>query len=1289
MPRMFTTPDRLFDRTWRPGHPFRPRLSSGRRWGMAVMFVLLCAIIGAYWYITDSNRVRGMAERYLAALIGGPVNVDKATLSIFEGLRLDGVRVYVDDANRADSQLFSASSFIIEYNPRALFDGRIEATRIVAIEPRVYLAEDVPSGHWNYERLRASESRSRSGLQAINILPEIVLRSAQVEYSRHDRGRRFDRGMMTIEGQLTPVAEKRYTFQFQSLGKRQGVGPLVRGNVVLGTGQLSAQLLNFEFGEDIKAMLPAPVHRWCEQHQLAGRLDVEDLAVTTRPGTDDPSFRARIRVQGVKLTVTPEEWLGADEIAGLNTMHSALDLMRLAGLNTGGFVDRIEVLTEPAPIQLKDVYAIFTFTEGGIRIDDLTGRLEDIAFKIDGTIDGYNPAAAANLRVASLETRNVEIPAAPRYVTSMPRPVREVYERFRPRGTCGFWLNLRRPAPGVRPRITGEINIIDGSFVFDKFPYPVRAATGKIVLACDEASGNESLKLEKIRGRGMEDGPNANGFVEINGEMGPFAPDVGVDVIVTGQNIQSEPLLTAAFPQPTREALKIFDAPGKGEFPRFRGGFTCHIIRLKQIESKWIIETDITLEDATGVLVAFPYPMSGVSGELKIRDDHIEIVNASMQRGEATLRVDGSVSWTRSPESRRLDPSPATTRPSAANLRPNLRISARNVPLDRDLLAALPADRRMWLLKLGARGRFDLDGTLQVGTRAGKPSGELDFDLKIALRDGTLWPEGGTFAVSGVTGSLRLTPQQLVISTLSARREHAEIEARGTVSWPSDAPQLVLKVDAKDLPLDAALYQILPAEAKRGWDQVRPEGTVDVALSYSGEVAGRLDGVSEPLASIESGLPAIQPAPTTRPVSRGGFELVITPRKLAATPVVVPYRLEDLTGSLTVLPDKVIVKDVAAKHGNATVRITADGSTARDAVWNFQVSGDDVPVDADLRNAAPEALAELLNSLEMKGTIDFDFSRLRVSPRAHEPIQQVPTTQRAESPDVDFVVKLTTDNAAMEVGVPLGDVHGTAEFTGSTRQGKLHELSGTIAAASLTLANRPASDLRATFLKPAEHQAMQISRMELKVADGMMAGQVDYTFPDEGPSRYAVALVLRNADVKQLTGNLDQDIRGQLTASLNVEGTYNDPTSRRGRGDVAVAGEQLYQIPLLLGLLQVTELAMPITGPFREGSARYSIDGQRVTFEQIELRSKEMLMQGDGWLDFGKKQVRMTFVTDARGWPKLPFIGDLMQSARNELLQVHVRGTLKEPKVSASSMNTFTTTIDEVFKGDEREAKQD
>src|SRR5688572_25706885 len=863
MPRRLTSPDRLFDRTWRPGHPFRPRLSGSRRWGMTLLFGVLCGVIGAYWYITDSVRVRGLAEDYLTQLLGGPVTVREATLSIFEGLRLDDVTIKVDNENRPDSRLFTAASFIIEYNPAALLNGRIEATRIIAIEPQLYFAEDGETGGWNYERLRRNRSTTRSSrLPPIRVLPEIVLRSAQVEYSRFERSRRYDRGNMTIEGQFTPVGGDKYAFQFQSLGTRQGAGPRVRGDLSLLTGQVNAELRDFEFGEDIRAMLPTPAHRFFERHGLAGSMDVEELSVAQRradgAGAAEPEFRAKIRVRGVKLTVNPEEWMGAQQVTRLDGLRNALAVMRASGLNARGFVDRLGALTEPAPLQLKDVDATFVFTDTGIAIDDLTGKLEDVAFRITGRIDGYDPSAAADLRVASIEERNVEIPATPRYVTSMPGPVREVYDRFKPRGTASFWLNLKRGESSAKPQITGEIDIIDGSFVFEEFPYPLRNATGKIVIAHDEQTGEESLKLVRIRGRGYAGTLNEDSWVEINGDMGPFTPEIGVDVIVNGTDVHSEPLLTGAFPAQTRKALTLFDAPGKGEYPKFGGDFVCRIKRLKQRKSVWIIETDIKLQDASGVLVAFPYPMSGVTGDLKIRDDHLEIVNASMKRGGATLRIDGRVDWDKRKDPRDADAKTNPTSKPAPSLRPDLKITARDVPIDRDLLNALPAGRRAWLEKLGVRGTFDLDGTLRADPSAGAKGGDLDFDLRIGLKDGSFWPDDGTFAVSHANGALRLSPTRLVISSLSARRGEAEIEASGSIAWPTEPPQIALKVSATNLALDGALYQMLPQVARRGWDQVHLEGTVDVQISYSGAAGESRAARTEPIASVDAeGAPAL------------------------------------------------------------------------------------------------------------------------------------------------------------------------------------------------------------------------------------------------------------------------------------------------------------------------------------------------------------------------------------------------------------------------------------------------
>src|SRR5688500_16485395 len=166
------TPDHLFDRPWRPGRRFAARGGRVRRWGMIGLLFALCLVIGGYAYLADADRVRGMAEQCLSSLIGGRVKVGGATLSIFEGLRLDDVRVYVDDDPETtpvtlasgpaspDAEIFSARTFVVQYNFRSMLRGQLEATQIVAEKPHVHLTQDVRTGEWNFHRL-GRERRKR------------------------------------------------------------------------------------------------------------------------------------------------------------------------------------------------------------------------------------------------------------------------------------------------------------------------------------------------------------------------------------------------------------------------------------------------------------------------------------------------------------------------------------------------------------------------------------------------------------------------------------------------------------------------------------------------------------------------------------------------------------------------------------------------------------------------------------------------------------------------------------------------------------------------------------------------------------------------------------------------------------------------------------------------------------------------------------------------------------------------------------------------------------------------
>ncbi|MGH7215589.1 MAG: hypothetical protein ACREIT_12560, partial [Tepidisphaeraceae bacterium] len=505
-------------------------------------------------------------------------------------------------------------------------------------------------------------------------------------------------------------------------------GPVISGQIMTETGQVSAMMRGFRFGRDIRTMLPAQVRQWWQDHQLAGQIDIPELTYT--PGRDGrpASFRVKTALAGVQLTVRPEQWRGDREnrriesftwlVGLLQHCHGAgaryspgPDGRRGDVLNPTVF-DQFAGMFESAPITLKDVSGAFVFTEDGIDVEDVAGRVETNSVQIKGRIDGYSPHAPAHVLIWS---SSIHIPGSPRYVRSLPQPVRELYDRLRPEGRCTFWLDLRRPEEGAKLDCRGEIDIVDGSFVFDRFPYPLRQATGRIVLTKDSETGLDLLRIENLRGLGLADGPNADSFVTVHGWIGPLTNEAGVTIKVAGDRVTSEPALRAAFPREVRQALRYLDAEGRGDYPQFSGSFVCDIVRPIGVSQPWTVDTDIILKDASGALVAFPYPLSGVTGKLQIREGYVDIVNAAMNRGDASLVIDGRVTWAqpdplrrhrrlRDPASESAADRAVTTLPAsddgtspAVPLFPELKVTARNVPVDKDLLAALPADRRVWL----------------------------------------------------------------------------------------------------------------------------------------------------------------------------------------------------------------------------------------------------------------------------------------------------------------------------------------------------------------------------------------------------------------------------------------------------------------------------------------------------------------------------------------------------------------------------------------------------------------
>lgn len=1233
--------DQLFERPWHGGHPLRRRVGRPRQWIMFLILLMLLGIIFGYGYVTNPTRVREMAQSYLSQILGGPVEVGNATLSIFQGLRLDNVKVMVDHSNRPDSVLLTAQSFILRYNPKAMLRGELEARQIIAINPRLFLSEDLDTGTRNYQRLirrgrAVSRPSTRQGRPAV--LPEILLRNAEVEYSEISHDQYHVLGTMRIDGQLGPTdIPNEYHFAVQSRNSSQGIGPVASGTLRMDSGVIEAKLSNFQFDQALMNLLPAEVRQWGQDHDLSGRVDVPVVQYMPPKNGGKARFLVEVSPRDVSMSVHPRQWMGGEELRRRALLGKTWQFMRGSGLAMRGQADLQANLVQVTPVHLDHVSGSFVFTPEGIDVKDLTGRVEGNALKIDGHISGYSPDAAMKLRLSSLDTENLYLGPSPRFVSALPGDLRELYEHLRPQGTCRLWAEVTRAAPDEAVGVRGEVDILDGQFVFDLFPYPLRKATGRITFGPDPVTGIDRCDIRDLRGLGMPDGPNRNVAVAINASVVPLAGNAEVNVRVEASHVVAEPRLIAAMPPEVKETLKLFAAADQA-YPSFSGGFVCHVHRPPGPHKKWTFTVDLNIDDSRGAFAYFPYPLEHVKGRLHIGEHFVDIDHMTMLKDKTSLVVNGRVDF-------------GNDRP----VRPDLTITARDVPLDKTFIAALPPQNRPWVVKAGVEGTISIDG------RVSRPGDRLPitYNLDVGLRNGSVWPAGTTFAVGDVTAQMQITPDQLKLNEFHGRRGQAVLSASGILSDLERHPHLTLRADGTNLKMEQPLYQLLPAGAKQAWDEVRPVGTLDAALTCEADL-GSPPTTAPATAAADS---ASQPA-STQP-AHPTFELVLRPVKLSMTPQVVPYRMDDLGGALRITDKGVVIENMTARHGPAKIALSGASPGGNQAPWQLALKVSDAPIDSDFKEALPATLRELFDALKLHGTLSMRFDKL--------------TYRGGREPDIDFTGDVSFKDASLETGVTLEAVNGTIDLAGAVRQGRLSQLSGKLYFPSLTMAQRPVKDLRALLSKPSDRDLLQMSQIQATVAGGEMAGQIDLNLPHNGPSRYTLGIVLRNADVQTLAGDAEQDLRGRVSASLSLEGDWSDPSSRRGRGDVTASGKDMYRIPLLLGLMQVTNLSLPISQPFSEATVRYSVEGDHVTFDQIELRSNTMTMQGSGQLDFKSKTVGLSFVVDNPNAIKLPFITDLFNGFKQELLQIHVNGSIQRASAGGAPAGTYQTTVDKVY----------
>ncbi len=758
-----------------------PISAARRRLGNAVLALLVLSL-GWYWLHTRDEAIRSRAIEFMEeALPGGvEVSVGRASFRMFKGITLHDVRISVPYDERLDPQavdaqqrtLFSARTLKLVHNPWRLLFGGLLVERVVAVEPRIVLTQNVDTGLRNWQIL--SEAAKDEDMPNPEHRPSITLRSVQAVIASINAGGDRQEEVERLDADVRPHPQAHSGYYIEI---RRYSEPPERTTVYFDPGARMVANTPFVDTRTVRLQLPKPAHDLFEDIDLQGEVKLTRMLYDARKRQD---FDSEIALRHVRCRIP------------FSLLRSQEERRRLRELAAQGPLPQDEsVLT------MTDVHGIVRLAADRLHVD-IAGGLNGATCTVRGELDEVSRGLdEAGVR---FEFKGTDIPTPEgrireRMLTDegIPWVVRKYFIDYDPHGDLDFDLHFNRPAgPDHDLLVTGEVRFKGIRAECRWFKYPLEDVRGRLRFEKDY------VYLENLHGRHGAGQAAIN--VVFDGRK--FWSDIDVDIQASA--IPLDPALYTALPRHYQAAWSRFSPRGTANIHarlHRRGG------EEDEPKPRWHKRIVIELTDAQAWMAPYPHPLEHIYGRLDVQQERIRIDGLTGISRGGSVRVDGYTIL-------KADHGPEV----------ELRVEARKMKLDPSLGAALPPEGRGAFEQFEPEGFVDVVGSVSLH---GATSG-LVWDLRSRVYDATICYEHFPYRVDGVEGEIAIRPDRLSIIQASGRHDDAEIAVGGQVERRDNGYAADIVLDTRRIRLTAELLRALPRPLQEVWELLDPAGEVRV-----------------------------------------------------------------------------------------------------------------------------------------------------------------------------------------------------------------------------------------------------------------------------------------------------------------------------------------------------------------------------------------------------------------------------------------------------------------------------
>ena len=578
------------------------------------------------------------------------------------------------------------------------------------------------------------------------------------------------------------------------------------------------------------------------------------------------------------------------------------------------------------------------------------------------------------------------------------------------------------------------------------------------------------------------------------------------------------------------------------------------------------------------------------------------------------------------------------------------------LPLNERLLKAIPDKIQRVIRSFAPNG--SVNSTVHI-TRSDPRDRWLPHHI-IDLNNISIRYEKFPYPLYDVHGRLEGFGQKWTYRDLAGKNDTGVVTASGQLVPTAAGSHLSLQIAGHNVLLDEELQNALPAHMRRFWKQLKPQGSIDIAIG--------LDFESE----------------------KKELNLAVTADMdgIRVEPTFFPYRMENLRGRVNYQNGRMDFSNLTASHGNLQMAASGNCIFSADESWQCDFTNlniDRIRTDRDLLLALPAALREGLTTLNFTGPFNLSgairFARARGT--------TAPVT-------ADWNIGIDTLQGRIDCGVLLDQINGGLDLVGSFdgqrfySRGELDIDSLLYQKVQFTQIRGPLwfNDQHVLFGTLAERQTP--GKIPRRVTADFYGGQLasDCRIALSDTARFAINSQLSGADLARIATEMvpgGRNLRGDLSGNLQLQGSSRGTHTLQGAGTMQLRDGNVYELPLVLSLLKILSIREPDSNAFDKCDVDFQVEGTHILFNQFNFHGDAISLLGKGEMDFDHNLRLVFHAIIGNDQLQLPIVRPLLGLASQQLLLLYVYGTLDDPKTTREALPGVRRAVEEISQEAEKE----